>query len=105
MIQFMDGINAERAGMGLPPWKLRVGIHIGPLVAGVVGKKKYTYDIWGNTVNIASRMESNSEPGRVNVSQSVYELIKDQFNCTYRGKISAKNLGEVEMYFVDPINT
>jgi class 3 adenylate cyclase/Flp pilus assembly protein TadD len=104
MIHFMDGINIERAELGLPPWKLRVGIHIGPLVAGVVGKKKYTYDIWGNTVNIASRMESNSEPGRVNVSRSVYELIKDQFNCTYRGKISAKNLGEVEMYFVDPLN-
>lgn len=105
MIRFMDGINEERGKLGLAPWKLRVGIHIGPLVAGVVGKKKYTYDIWGNTVNIASRMESNSEPGKVNVSQAVYELIKDKFTCTYRGKISAKNLGEVEMYFVDPLNT
>lgn len=103
MIHFMDGINEERSRLGLAPWKLRVGIHTGPLVAGVVGKKKYTYDIWGNTVNIASRMESNSEPGRVNVSEAVYQLIKDKFICTYRGKIHAKNLGDVEMYFVDPL--
>lgn len=86
---------------GVAGWELRVGIHTGPVVAGVVGKKKYAYDIWGDTVNVASRMESNSEPGRVNISATTYEAVKDHYHCTYRGKISAKNIGEVDMYFVD----
>lgn len=86
---------------GIAGWELRVGIHTGPVVAGVVGKKKYAYDIWGDTVNVASRMESNSEPGRVNISATTYEAVKDHYRCTYRGKISAKNIGEVDMYFVD----
>lgn len=93
--------NAERAKMNLPEWNIRIGINTGQLVAGVVGKKKYAYDIWGATVNVASRMESNGEPGRVNISASTYELVKDQYNCTYRGKIFAKNIGEVDMYFVE----
>jgi class 3 adenylate cyclase len=87
--------------MNLPQWEIRIGIHTGPLVAGVVGKKKYAYDIWGGTVNIASRMESNGEPGRVNISAATYELVKDKFSCSYRGKIYAKNIGEIDMYFVD----
>jgi len=66
-----------------------------------VGKKKYAYDIWGSTVNIASRMESNGEAGSLNVSAAVYNQIKDQYQCTYRGKIYAKNIGEIDMYFVD----
>ena len=78
-----------------------MGIHTGPVVAGVVGKKKYAYDIWGDTVNTASRMESAGEPGRVNISSATYELVKDKFECTHRGKISAKNIGEIDMYFVD----
>jgi class 3 adenylate cyclase len=86
---------------GLEPWYLRIGIHVGPVVAGVVGKKKYAYDIWGSTVNIASRMESNGAPGQVNISSSTYELVKDDFECSYRGKINAKNVGEVDMYFVE----
>jgi adenylate cyclase len=93
--------NTKRAEVGLPPWDIRVGINTGPLVAGVVGKKKYAYDIWGGTVNIASRMESNGEPGKINISSSTYELIKDQYACTHRGKIFAKNIGEVDMYFID----
>jgi class 3 adenylate cyclase len=93
--------NLRRMEKGLPPWEIRVGIHVGPLVAGVVGKKKYAYDIWGSTVNIASRMESNGEPGLVNISSATYELIKDRFRCKYRGKIYAKNVGEVDMYFID----
>ncbi|HMP30756.1 MAG TPA: adenylate/guanylate cyclase domain-containing protein, partial [Saprospiraceae bacterium] len=102
MIEFMKNDNIERVKLGKEEWNLRIGIHVGHLVAGVVGKKKYIYDIWGSTVNIASRMESNSQPNKINVSQAVYDLIKDQFECTHRGKIYAKNVGEIEMYFVEP---
>jgi len=93
--------NEERLEKGLEPWYLRIGIHVGPVVAGVVGKMKYAYDIWGSTVNIASRMESNGEPGKVNISSATYELIKDYYDCTHRGKISAKNVGEIDMYFIE----
>src|SRR3954454_16419280 len=68
---------------------------------GVVGRKKYAYDIWGSTVNIASRMESNGEPGLVNISAATYDLVKHQYKCVHRGKIFAKNIGEIDMYFVD----
>jgi class 3 adenylate cyclase len=93
--------NAKRNEKGLPPWDLRIGIHVGPVVAGVVGKKKYAYDIWGSTVNIASRLESSGEPGRVNISSAIYEIIKDEYTCSHRGKIYAKNVGDIDMYFID----
>jgi adenylate cyclase len=93
--------NEKRRIKNMPAWEIRIGINTGPLVAGVVGKKKYAYDIWGGTVNIASRMESNGEPGKINISEATYELIKEKFACTYRGKIYAKNIGEIDMYFVD----
>lgn len=80
---------------------LRIGIHTGPVVAGIVGIKKFAYDIWGDTVNIASRMESSGETGKINISGATYELIKKDFTCTYRGKIQAKNKGEIDMYFVE----
>ena len=80
---------------------IRIGIHTGPLVAGVVGDKKFAFDIWGDTVNTASRMEQNSEPNKINISQSTYELIKEKYNCTFRGKRAAKNKGMIEMYFVN----
>jgi len=80
---------------------IRIGINTGPVVAGVVGTKKFAYDIWGDTVNIASRMESNSEPGKINISENTYEIIKDTFDCEYRGKIQAKGKGEIEMFFVE----
>jgi adenylate cyclase len=99
--QYVIQNNQRRAEKGLPPWDVRVGVHVGPVVAGVVGKKKYAYDIWGSTVNIASRMESNGEPGQVNISASTFELIKDRYTCKYRGKIYAKNVGEIDMYFID----
>jgi adenylate cyclase len=80
---------------------IRIGINTGPVVAGVVGNKKFAYDIWGDTVNIASRMESNSEPGKINISDNTYQLIKDQYKCTFRGEIDAKNKGMMKMYFVE----
>jgi len=92
--------NESRLNSGLPPWEIRIGVHVGPLVAGVVGKKKYAYDIWGSTVNIASRMESNGEPGQINISAATYELVKAKYACSYRGKIYAKNVGEIDMYFL-----
>ncbi|MDZ4668765.1 MAG: adenylate/guanylate cyclase domain-containing protein, partial [bacterium] len=82
-------------------FQIRIGLNSGPVVAGIVGVKKFAYDIWGDTVNTASRIESNSEAGRINISGATYELIKNDFACTHRGKISAKNKGEIDMYFVD----
>ena len=93
--------NESRKVFGLTVCELRFVLHFGPVVAWLVCKKKSAYDIWGNAVNIASRMESNGEPGRVNISAATYELIKDVYPCSYRGKISAKNIGEIDMYFVE----
>ena len=100
MQEFMKMNNEKRAQQGKIPWGLRVGINTGPLVAGVVGRKKYAYDIWGSAVNISSRMESNGEEGKLNISEATYELIKDHYNCEHRGKIYAKNIGDIDMYFV-----
>ena len=72
-------------------------------MAGIIGKKKFSYDIWGDTVNIASRLESNGEPGKINISQFTYDLVKNDFTCEYRGKIAVKNKGEIDMYFVETI--
>ena len=101
MQQFILSNKQQREREGKPFFELRVGIHTGPVVAGIVGIKKFAYDIWGDTVNIASRMESSGESGKVNISQVTYELVKDKFTCTYRGKIDAKNKGQMEMYFVE----
>lgn len=79
---------------------IRIGINTGPVVAGVVGTKKFAYDVWGDTVNIASRMESNSQPGRINISENTYNIIKDDFDCEYRGELAVKNRGHLKMYFI-----
>jgi class 3 adenylate cyclase len=93
--------NLRRKAKGLAPWDIRIGIHVGPVVAGVVGRKKYAYDIWGSTVNIASRMESNGAPGQINISSAMYDIIKDKYICSHRGKIHAKNVGDIDMYFLE----
>ncbi len=97
---FMEKRKAEKIALGQFPFDIRIGIHTGPVVAGIVGVKKYAYDIWGDTVNLAARMEQNSESGKINISQNTYELVKNKFDCSYRGKIEAKNKGMVNMYFV-----
>jgi|WetSurMetagenome_2_1015567.scaffolds.fasta_scaffold46845_2 PAS domain S-box-containing protein len=100
---YMNTLNDSRVLNSLQVWELRLGIHSGPVVAGVVGKKRFAYDIWGDTVNIASRMEQSGHVGFVNISGATYEYIKDFFDCDYRGKIETKNLGKIDMYFVNRI--
>lgn len=97
---FLQHTKAERLNQGLPYFEARVGIHTGPVVAGVVGAKKFAYDIWGDTVNTAARMEEACEPGRVNVSEDAYWLAKYEFEWQHRGKIAAKNKGQMDMYYV-----
>lgn len=87
--------------LGDKTFEIRIGIHSGDVVAGIVGVKKFAYDIWGDTVNTAARMEQNSEPGKINISQTTYDLVKDKFTCTYRGEHDAKNKGKLKMYFVE----
>ncbi|MEQ8706804.1 MAG: adenylate/guanylate cyclase domain-containing protein [Phaeodactylibacter sp.] len=100
MQEYLEEQKQERMRLGKPYFEARIGVHTGPVVAGVVGVNKFAYDIWGDTVNTASRMETNGQPGRVNISEATYNLIKYQFDCEYRGKVQAKNKGLIDMYFV-----
>ena len=101
MQAFMDKFNEWKRERGKAVWELKIGLHTGPVVAGVIGKNKFAYDIWGNTVNIASRLESSCEPGRINISEDTYKHVKDNYSCAYRGKIEVKHKGLIEMYFVE----
>lgn len=103
ILKFM-GERKKTLGLKDGLGEVRIGINSGSVVAGIVGVKKFAYDIWGDTVNIASRMESNGEVGKVNISGSTHELVKDKFTCTHRGKIQAKNKGEIDMYFVETVS-
>lgn len=100
IIAFMEMMKLNKMRRGEEYWDIRIGIHSGSLIAGVIGEKKFAYDVWGDTVNIASRMESNGSPSKINISGETFELIKDFFDCEYRGKINAKNKGDIDMYFI-----
>jgi class 3 adenylate cyclase len=99
--QFMQEHLAQRKLANQEVFEIRIGIHTGPVVAGIVGIRKFAYDIWGDTVNVASRLESSGEAGKINISGGTYEYVKDKFVCTHRGKIEAKNKGQIDMYFVE----
>jgi len=100
--EILDFMNKESESKNdeIAHFRIRIGINTGPVVAGVVGTKKFAYDIWGDTVNVAARMETNSEAGRINISENTYQLVKDRFECEYRGEIDVKNKGKMKMYFV-----
>jgi len=93
-------LNARKSAQGIPHWGIRIGVNTGPLIAAVIGEMKFSYDIFGDTVNTASRMELSGEAGRINISRATYESVKGLFDCERRGKVAAKNKGEIEMFFV-----
>lgn len=103
--QFMENDQQKRRAKGNDFWTIRIGIHCGDLVAGVVGKQKFSFDVWGDTVNIAARCEQNSIPGKVNVSEAFYRFVSAYFECTERGAIEVKNGGKMNMYFLDQLKT
>ncbi len=86
-------------------WKIRIGIHTGKVVGGIVGVKKYIYDVFGDTINTASRMESNSEPMKINISEATYILVKDKFKFIERDALEVKGIGKIKMYFIDQKNS
>jgi len=97
---FMNQMKSLKEQLGLPYWELRLGMHSGDLIAGVIGEKKFAYDVWGDTVNTASRLESSGTPGEINISAAVHDQIRYFFRCEYRGKVKAKNKGEIDMYYL-----
>jgi adenylate cyclase len=102
MRNFIENYKTERRQQGRVYFEMRTGINSGQVVAGIVGIKKFAYDVWGDAVNIASRMESNGVAGKVNISESTYTLIKDNYATEFRGELDAKGKGLIKMYFVEP---
>lgn len=101
ILLFINNLNKEKEKRNKAKFEIRIGIHCGPVVAGIVGLNKFSYDIWGDTVNTASRMEQSAEVGKINISKNLYELVKSNYQCNYRGKISVKGKGEIEMYYIE----
>ncbi|MCD6013820.1 MAG: hypothetical protein K0Q79_3682 [Flavipsychrobacter sp.] len=99
-IEILHFMEERRKRLGPKTFEIRIGIHSGSVVAGIVGVKKFAYDIWGDTVNTAARMEQHGQAGMVNISETTYQLVKDKFNCEFRGEVAAKNKGTLNMYFV-----
>lgn len=99
--QAMARANEQRERLNMTPWRLRIGIHTGNVMSGVVGKDKFTFDIWGDSVNVAQRMQAASDPGRINVSESTYQHVKSYFAAEPRGSVEVKNKGAMSMYFLD----
>ena len=95
--------KVEREAQNHVGFEIRIGVHTGPVIAGVVGTKKFAFDIWGDTVNTASRMESSGEVGKINISSATYEKVKDKISATHRGAVEAKNKGKIDMFFVDEL--
>ncbi len=102
--EFLLQLGKDHRLNGHPLFQARIGIHTGPVVAGIVGVKKFAYDIWGDTVNVAARLEEHCEVGKVNISSTTHKLVRGLFLCEHRGKITVKNKGEVDMYYVNDIN-
>lgn len=101
MLEGLRALMRNKPAEQQAEFEMRIGIHTGPVVAGVVGSHKFAYDIWGDTVNVAARLEQGGTPGRINISETTFEQIRHRFPCTYRGRLAAKNKGEIAMYFVD----
>jgi class 3 adenylate cyclase len=102
-IEIRSFMKQRRATLGDQTFRVRIGVHSGPVVAGIVGVRKFAYDIWGDTVNTAARMEQAGEADRINISAVTHELVKASFRCTDRGEISAKNKKAMQMYFVEDV--
>lgn len=105
ILHFMNDHRERRLKEGKSAFEIRIGIHSGHLIAGVVGKNKYSYDVWGETVNSASRFESAGKEGEINISETTYQLVQEYVECSYRGMISAKNMAETRMYFVQQLRS
>jgi PAS domain S-box-containing protein len=99
--KFVTEANLVKQNNNQPKWEIRLGIHTGEVIAGVIGKSKMAYDIWGDAVNTAARMESSGEVNKINISGSTYKHVRKYFNCSYRGKVEVRNMGDIDMYFVD----
>jgi len=99
----MARVNRQRERLRLPLWEVRIGVNTGPVIAGVIGRHKFTYDIWGNAVNVAERMEAAGTAGRVNISEQTWQHVQHRFETEPRGSVEVKGKGSMRMYFVDRI--